>query len=141
MRIRISTTRVKGDLAVTDVIRNNFETKRSKLMQLGAHYDIAHAKGLGFAALRAKHARRERETAGAKRIVAASSKVNKEVARDERNGSSVASEDKDDDDVTEQWAAICVAGLKVYTQDPDLQLELRQHPAVDRKHDVKSFIT
>ena len=101
-------------------------------MQLGSNYDVAHAKGLGFAALRTKHAQREREAAEMKRK-AQGKKVKEGETRTEDK-----SED-DGDNESEQWNAICVAGLKVYSHDPELQLELRQHPALDLKTNAKSM--
>ena len=115
MRLMISASRYPESLSLAEAIKRNSKHKQSKLMQLGSHYDVAHAKGLGFAALRTKHAQREREAAEKKRK---------------------AQEDKSEDDGDynpEQWNAICVAGLQIYSHDPELQLELGQHPALDLK--------
>ena len=100
-------------------------------MQLGSHYDVAHAKGLGFAALRTKHAQREREAAEMKQKA-------KEKKLKEGGSKIEAKSEEDGDNDPEQWNAICVAGLKIYSHDPELQLELRQHPALDLKTDAKS---
>ena len=67
MRLMISASRFPQSLSLAEVIKRNSKDKRSKLMQLRSHYDVAHAKGLGFAALRTKHAQREREAAETKR--------------------------------------------------------------------------
>ena len=126
MRLMISASRYPENPSLTEVIKRNSKQRRSKLMQLGSHYDVAHAKGLGFAALRAKHAQREREAAETKR---------KDQEKEAKEGGSKA-EDKSEDDgdyKLEQWNAICVAGLQVYSHDPELQLELRQHSALDLK--------
>ena len=131
VRLKISATRYAQSLSLAEVIKRNLKHKRSKLMQLGSHYDVAHAKGLGFAALRTKHAQREREAAEMKRK-AQEKKVKEGGAETEDK-----SEDDGDDD-PEQWDAICVAGLKVYSHDPELQLELRQHPALDLKIKARS---
>lgn len=128
MRLRISATRYPQSLSLAEVIKRNLKQRRSKLMQLGSHYDVAHAKGLGFAALRTKHAQREREAAEIKREA-----KGKKVKEGETKN-----EEEDGDNDLEQWNAICVAGLKVYSHDPELQLELRQHPALDLKTDAKS---
>ena len=100
-------------------------------MQLGSHYDVAHAKGLGFAALRTKHAQRERDAAEMKR------KAKEKKVKEGGTKTEGKSEDDGDND-PEQWNAICVAGLKIFSHDPELQLELRQHPALDLKTDAKS---
>ena len=129
--LKISATRYSRVLSLAEVIKRNYKDKRSKLMQLGSHYDVAHAKGLGFAALRTKHAQREREAAETKR---------KAKEKKAKEGGTKIGDDSDDDgdNDPEQWNAICVAGLKVYSHDPELQLELRQHPALDLKGNVKS---
>ena len=127
----ISASRYPESLSLSEVIKRNSKHKRSKLMQLGSHYDVAHAKGLGFAALRTKHAQREREAAEMKR------KAQEKKAKDEGTKPEDKSED-DGDYNPEQWNAICVAGLKVYSHDPELQLELRQHPALDLKTNSNS---
>ena len=101
-------------------------------MQLGSHYDVAHAKGLGFAALRTKHAQREREAAEMKQ------KAKEKKLKEEGGSKNEAKSEDNGDNDPEQWNAICVAGLKVYSQDPELQLELRHHPALDLKADTKS---
>lgn len=132
MRLKISATKYPQNLSLAEVIKRNSKHKRSKLMQLGSNYDVAHAKGLGFAALRTKHAQREREAAEMKRK-AQGKKVKEGETRTEDK-----SED-DGDNESEQWNAICVAGLKVYSHDPELQLELRQHPALDLKTNAKSM--
>lgn len=128
MHLRISATRYPQSLSLAEVIKRNLKQRRSKLMQLGSHYDVAHAKGLGFAALRTKHAQREREAAEIKRKA-----EEKKVKEGETKN-----EEEDGDNDLEQWNAICVAGLKVYSHDSELQLELRQHPALDLKTDAKS---
>ena len=124
VRLKISATRYPESLSLAEIIKRNSKNKRSKLMQLGSQYDVAHAKGLGFAALRTKHAQREREAAEMKR------KAQEKKAKEGGTKTEDKSED-DGDDEPEQWNAICVAGLKVYSHDPELQLELRQHPALD----------
>ena len=130
MRLMISASRYPESLSLAEVIKRNSKHRRSKLMQLGSHYDVAHAKGLGFAALRTKHAQREREAAETKR------KAQEKKAKEE--GTKVEDKSEDDGDYnSEQWNAICVAGLKVYSHDPELQLELRQHPALDLKTNPK----
>jgi len=125
VRLRISASRYPSLPTLAEVIKQNSKEKRSKLMQLGSKYDIAHAKGLGFAALRAKHAQREREAAEAKR------KAKERKAREKGEKVEAGVED-DDDDEPEQWNALCVVGLKVYTQEPELELEVRQHPVIER---------
>lgn len=129
VRLQISATKYPQSLSLAGVIKQNSKDKRSKLMQLASQYDVAHAKGLGFAALRMKHARLEREAA--EREQEAQKKKLKE-------GGSKA-EGESGDDVIEPWNAICVAGLKVYSHDPELQLELRQHPASDLKSNAKTI--
>lgn len=120
----ISASRYPQSLSLAEVIKRNSRDKRSKLMQLGSHYDVAHAKGLGFAALRTKHAQREREAAETKQ------KAQEKKAKEGGTQAEEKSENDGDND-PEQWNAICVAGLRVYSHDPELQLELRQHPALD----------
>ena len=131
MRLQISANRYSQALSLAEVVKRNSQDRRSKLMQLGSHYDVAHAKGLGFAALRTKHAQREREAAEMKQKA-------KEKKSKEGGGKSEAKSEDDGDNDPEQWNAICVAGLKVYSQDPELQLELRHHPALDLKTDSQS---
>ncbi|KAM0798372.1 hypothetical protein BDR22DRAFT_809018 [Usnea florida] len=131
VRLQISANRYSQALSLAEVVKRNSQDRRSKLMQLGSHYDVAHAKGLGFAALRTKHAQREREAAEMKQ------KAKEKKSKEEGRKNEAKSEDDGDND-PEQWNAICVAGLKVYSQDPELQLELRHHPALDLKTDTKS---
>ena len=100
-------------------------------MQLGSNYDIAHAKGLGFAALRSKHAQREREAAEIKR------KVKEKKAKEGKEKVDESVEDEDDDE-SEQWNALCVVGLKVYSHDPELELEVRQHAGLDFNKEPES---
>ena len=136
MRLMISASRYLQDLSLAEVIKRNSKHKRCKLMQLGSHYDVAHAKGLGFAALRTRHARREREAAEMKRKSRGGGK-----AKEEEEEEGTRADDKseyDGDSTPELWNAIRVAGLQVYSHDPELQLELRQHPALDLKTIPKS---
>lgn len=137
VRLKISATRYSEDPTLAEVIKKNLKHKRSTLMQLGSNYDVAHAKGLGFAALRAKHAQREREAA-ANRRKAKDKKAKERVGKVEDDGKKEQEEGDDDDDDDEQWNAICVAGVKVYSHDPELQLEVRQHFALGLKTDARS---
>ena len=138
VRIRISATRYSEMPSLSKVIKRNLKGNRAKLMQLGSNYDIAHAKGLGFAALRAKHVQRERAIAAVKRKVEErQAKSEPENGKNSVDGKGDRS-DEDEDDEADQWSAICVAGLKVYTRDPELTLEVKQHPALLQNSDVKS---
>ena len=65
-------------------------------------------------------------------------KAREKKAKEEGNKAEEKSEDDGDYDPG-QWNAICVAGLKVYSHDPELQLELQQHPALDLKTNPKSM--
>lgn len=131
VRPLISASRHPQSLPLAEVIKRNSAHKQSKLMQLGARYDVAHAKGLGFAALRTKHAQREQGDAETKQ------RAEKKKAKEE--GNKVEDKSEDDGDYNpEEWNAICVAGLKVYSHDPDLQLELRRYAALDLKANTKS---
>lgn len=88
VRLMISASRYPESLSLAEVIKRNSKDKRSKLMKLGSHYDLAHAKVLGFAALKTKHAQRKREATEMKR------KAQEKKAKEE--GSKV--EDKSEDD-------------------------------------------
>ena len=139
VRLRVSASRYPNYPTLSKVIKRNSKHKRSKLMRLGSNYDVAHAKGLGFAALRERHVQRERAMAEIKRNEK-ERKIKEKKANEkaEETGEEDEYQSSESDDEPDQWNAICVAGLKVYSHDPELELEVKHHPALDLKGDAAS---
>ncbi|KAL8995630.1 MAG: hypothetical protein Q9169_004673 [Polycauliona sp. 2 TL-2023] len=130
VRLQISATKLDSAQSVTDVIAQNSRGRRTKLLQAGAQYDIAHAKALGWRQLRAKQARIEREAVERRRKA-----KNGKKAKGVRKGKSVqgsedehSSDDTDTDNEDLDWNAICAVGLKVFSRDPGLELEVKLSP-------------
>ena len=129
VRLKISAVRYQSAPTLPQVIERNSKEKRSKLMQLASNYDIAHAKGLGYATLRARHAQRERAALEAKRR--AEEKKSKEKGEKAEERVDDNSDYKND---LNEWNNICVAGLKAYSHDPELKLEVKQHYVLGMKN-------
>ncbi|KAL8826327.1 MAG: hypothetical protein Q9170_007446 [Blastenia crenularia] len=115
VQLQVSATKLDSAKSVTQVIAENARTRRTKLIQAGVQYDIAHAKALGWRPLRAKQAQREREATERRRKAQKSEKI----------GSSDSTVDSGyDDEEDDAWNAICAIGLKVFSHDPKLELEV-----------------
>ena len=90
-------------------------------------YDIAHAKALGWRHLRAKQAQSEREAAEGRR----KAKKAKKAKSAESSQDDTSSEDTETDPEDEDWDAICAIGLKVFSRDPKLELEVKLSPELN----------
>ena len=123
VHLRISATKLDTAKSVTEVISQNSRQRRSKLLQAGLQYDIAHAKALNWSPLRTKQVQRERERLRKTK----SSKKSEDSAKSASNSEDTSAID-DEDSENEVWDAICAIGLKVFSYDPDLQLEVIQPP-------------
>ncbi|KAL8654147.1 MAG: hypothetical protein Q9226_003545 [Calogaya cf. arnoldii] len=127
VRLQISAQKYEWAKSVTDVIARNSRSRRAKLLQAGAQYDIAHAKALGWRQLRAKQAKKEREAAERRR----EARPARRAKRAEKAKSEDGSEDDDSsntDSGDDDWSAICAVGLKVRSHDPELELEVKLSP-------------
>lgn len=94
-------------------------------------YDIAHAKALGWRQLRAKQAKRERK-AEERRRKAKSAKKAKSVEHASTDGGEDDQSSENPDSEDEDWNAICAVGLKVFSHDPRLELEVK--PSAELNH-------
>ncbi|KAL8845781.1 MAG: hypothetical protein Q9221_009079 [Calogaya cf. arnoldii] len=136
VRLQISATKLDSAQSVTDVIAQNSRGRRTKLLQAGAQYDIAHAKALGWRQLRAKQARIERQAADRRRRASSAKKAKRAVKTKSADGSedhqsSDDTTDSEDEDVDKDWNAICAIGLKVFSRDPELQLDVKLSPELE----------
>lgn len=115
-------------------------------MQAGAQYDIAHAKALGWSQLRAKQAKKEREAAERRRIARGARRAKRAEKAHRAEKAKIAdgseddqsSDDTDTDFGDEDWSAICAIGLKVFSHDPKLELEVKLSPELTRLLDEAS---
>ena len=118
---------------LSQVISQNSRQPRSKLLQAGLQYDIAHAKALDWSQLRTKQVQRERE----RLRKAKSAKKVGDSSKSASNSEDTSTND-DEDSENEVWDAICAIGLKVFSYDPDLELEVVQSPELmETPHESK----
>ncbi|KAL8896523.1 MAG: hypothetical protein Q9192_003043 [Flavoplaca navasiana] len=136
VRIQISATKLDSAQSVTEVIAKNSRRRRTKLLQAGAQFDIAHAKALGWKQLRAKQAKKEREAVERRRTANRVKKPRGTKADESDQSSEEASSENEDED--EEWNAICAIGLKVFSRDTDLQLEVKPSAELKRLLDEGS---
>ncbi|KAL8750607.1 MAG: hypothetical protein Q9184_006369 [Pyrenodesmia sp. 2 TL-2023] len=129
--LQISATKLDRAKSVTDVIAQNSRGRRTKLLQAGVQHDIAHAKALGWRQLRAKQAKRERKAEERRRKARAVKKA-KVVEHASVDGSEDAQSSDKTDSEDEDWNAICAVGLKVFSRDPKLELEVK--PSAELNH-------
>lgn len=130
--LQISATKLDSAQSVTEVIAKNSRSRRSKLLQAGLQYDIAHAKALGWRPLRARQVGRENTGAKAgitdmKTKVAGGGSHKLEIngdAKSEAKSKDEAVEDGEGEEEEKAWDAICAVGLKVFSHDPGLELEV-----------------
>ncbi|KAK0717299.1 hypothetical protein B0T26DRAFT_647887, partial [Lasiosphaeria miniovina] len=116
---------------VEAVVQAKADVKPQKLRQVGLSFDIAHSKALKSATSpKAEEKEAEAEAAAAtapesKESAAASVKSERESVNSEAGG------DKDDvsslgggDNEPKVWNAVCVIGLRVYSQDEEITIQL-----------------
>lgn len=106
-------------------------------MQAGLQYDIAHAKALGWRPLRARQVGRENasQKAGSTdpktKVTAESSSNKSEMNGDAKSEAKSRAEDegmedkeREEEEEEKAWDAICAVGLRVFSHDPGLELEV-----------------
>lgn len=133
VRLQISATKLDSAKSVTEVIAQNSRVRRTKLLQAGVQYDIAHAKALGWRQLRAKQAKREREARERRRKAKKARKAKRvEDASADGSKGDQSGDNTDSEDEEEDWNAICAIGLKVFSRDPKLELEVKPSTELSR---------
>jgi len=118
VHLKISAGRYDALEDVEEVIRRNAKSNRSKLLQAGSRYDIAHAKALNWGPLRAMQVRQRLEAKEVRR------KQQQKQSKKSVDGSAEAESESDKE--AEVWDAVCVVGLRVYARDANVELEIRQ---------------
>jgi hypothetical protein len=119
---KISATRSMDKPSVEDIVKRNIDRNPQKLRQIGLNYDIAHTKG-GFDEGKAESKEKEekeepkvgekgegnRKGVGVDKFAESATKLAKEIPSEESPS---------------PWNAVAVIGLRVYSKDPQLTVNL-----------------
>lgn len=115
--MKITAHRVKDGESTEEVIRSFAGSAREKLVQLGLAYDLAHAKAVDLGG----------GEGGCSGDADGQQTGPESEEREEGQGKVQGesnSNDNNNDNSNDPWNAVCVVGLRVYSKDPQLTIQV-----------------